>query len=81
MLLAIASCSQETDNGNVLWLTAGEPEVDAEVMIDTTIDLKNDGFIIRDTPEGRKIMAKTQIGAMTFLLKGRCHGGTDTIFP
>lgn len=64
MLLAIASCSQETDNGNVLWLTAGEPEVDAEVMIDTTIDLKNDGFIIRDTPEGRKIMAKTQIGAM-----------------
>lgn len=64
ILLAIVSCSKPADNGNALWLPEGEPEVNATVLIDSTLDLKNDGFIIRDTPKGRIISAKTRIGAM-----------------
>ncbi len=64
MLLTIISCSKPADNGNALWLPEGTPEVKAEIRIDESLDLRNDGFIIRDLPEGRTIMAKTEIGAM-----------------
>lgn len=64
MLLAIVSCSKPADNGNALWLPDGEPEVNATVIIDSTSDLRNDGFIIRDTQDGRTITAKTETGAM-----------------
>lgn len=64
ILLTIISCSKPADNGNTLWLPEGTPEVKAEIRIDESLDLRNDGFIIRDLPEGRTIMAKTEIGAM-----------------
>ena len=64
MLLTIISCTRHADNGNALWLPEGTPEVKAEVRVDESLDLKNDGFIIRDLPEGRTIMAKTETGAM-----------------
>lgn len=64
MLLTIISCTRHADNGNALWLPEGTPEVKADVRVDESLDLKNDGFIIRDLPEGRTIMAKTETGAM-----------------
>ena len=64
ILLTIISCSKPADNGNALWLPEGTPEVKADIRIDESLDLRNDGFIIRDLPEGRTIMAKTEIGAM-----------------
>ena len=84
MLLAIVSCSKPIDNGNALWLPEGTPEVNAEVVLDEGLDLKNDGFIIRDTPDGRKIMARTGTGAMygTYALQrmertGKAEGPLD----
>ncbi len=84
MLLAIVSCSKPIDNGNALWLPEGTPEVNAEVVLDEGLDLKNDGFIIRDTPDGRKIMARTVTGAMygTYALQrmertGKAEGPLD----
>ena len=64
MLLTIISCTRHADNGNALWLPEGDPKVNAEVVVDESLDLINDGFMIKDTPEGRKIMAKTEIGAL-----------------
>ena len=60
--VAIAGCSKSNDDGT--WLPDGAPKVNAEVVVDQTLDLVNDGFIIKDTPEGRKILAKTEIGAL-----------------
>lgn len=62
-LMTIVSCSQSTDNC-LLWLPEGAPEVNAEVIVDSTLDLRHDGFIIKDTPEGRQIKSKTEIGAL-----------------
>ena len=64
MMLTIISCTRLADNGNALWLPEGTPEVKADVRVDKSLDLKNDGFIIRDLPEDRTIMAKTETGAM-----------------
>lgn len=61
-LLFIACCTKPA--GNALWLPEGEPVVNAEVVVDSTLDIRNDGFIIRDFPEGRKVMANTEIGAL-----------------
>ena len=83
-LFTIISCSKPADNGNALWLPEGAPEVNADIRVDETLDLKNDGFIIRDLPEGRTIMAKTEIGAMygTYALQrlertGKANGTLD----
>ena len=64
LLTIICCCSKPVDNGNALWLPEGDPKVNAEVVVDESLDLINDGFMIKDTPEGRKIMAKTEIGAL-----------------
>lgn len=61
-LFFIACCTKPA--GNALWLTEGEPAINAEVVVDSTLDLRNDGFIIKDCPDGRKVMAKTEIGAL-----------------
>jgi len=60
--VAIVGCSKPAENR--IWLPDGTPEVNAEIVVDTTLDLKHDGFMIKDTPDGRKVMAKTDIGAM-----------------
>lgn len=60
--VAIVGCSKPAENK--IWLPDGTPVVNAEIIVDTTLDLKHDGFMIKDTPDGRKIMAKTGIGAM-----------------
>lgn len=60
--VAIVGCSKPAENKT--WLPEGTPEVDAEIIVDTTLDIKHDGFIIKDTPEGRKVMARTETGAM-----------------
>ncbi len=64
VLSAIVSCSPRANDGSGLWLPEGEPCLNATVVVDTTLDLVNDGFIIRDLPEGRHIMAKTETGAL-----------------
>ena len=62
--IAITGCSRQSGNGNLLWLPGEEMRSDVETVVDPSLDLKNDGFIIRDTETGRKIMAKTETGAM-----------------
>ncbi len=62
-LLTIVSCNK-AGNGNALWLPEGTPAVDAEIIVDSSLDLKHDGFIIKDLPQGRTIQAATEIGAM-----------------
>lgn len=64
--IAISSCAPtvKTDEKPLLWLSSGEPSVEAEVIVDSTLDIHPDGFIIRDTPEGRQIMARTETGAL-----------------
>ena len=83
IMLTIISC-KPVDNGNALWLHEGTPKVDAAVKIDESLDLKNDGFMIKDLPEGRTILAKTEIGAMygTYALQrlertGKADGTLD----
>ena len=83
IMLTIISC-KPVDNGNALWLPEGTPKVDAAVKIDESLDLKNDGFMIKDLPEGRTILAKTEIGAMygTYALQrlertGKADGTLD----
>lgn len=83
IMLTIISC-KPADNGNALWLPEGTPKVDAAVRIDESLDLKNDGFMIKDLPEGRIILAKTEIGAMygTYALQrlertGKADGTLD----
>lgn len=62
--IVIAGCSKPVGNDNLLWLPAEECEVGAQVIIDDTSDLQNDGFIIKGAPEDRVIIAKTEIGAL-----------------
>ena len=80
--VAIVGCSKPAENR--IWLPDGTPEVNAEIVVDTTLDLKHDGFMIKDTPDGRKVMAKTDIGAMygTYALQrlertGKADGELD----
>lgn len=46
--IAIISCTQH----------------EARIIVDPNLDLHDDGFMIKDTPQGRQIMAKTEVGAM-----------------
>lgn len=80
--VAIVGCSKPAENK--IWLPDGTPEVNAEIVVDTTLDLKHDGFLIKDTPDGRKVLAKTGIGAMygTYALQrlertGKADGELD----
>lgn len=84
MYAAIAGCSRHSGNGNALWLPEGEPAVNAEVIVDSTLDIRNDGFMIKDGPEGRRIMARTEVGALygTYALQrlertGKADGQLD----
>lgn len=61
--IIIAGCSRSTGN-DLLWLSDRDPAVKAEVVVDPTLDLKNDGFIIQGGPRDRTIKAKTEIGAL-----------------
>lgn len=61
---SIFSCTRKTEDGSSLWLPDGEPCVKAEIVVDSTLDLNNDGFMIKDLPEGRFVMAKTETGAL-----------------
>ncbi len=63
--LSILSCTKPApEDGTLLWLDDPTAEVQAKVVIDSTLDLHNDGFMIKDLPEGRTIMARTETGAM-----------------
>ena len=80
--VAIVGCSKPAENR--IWLPDGTPEVNAGIVVDTTLDLKHDGFMIKDTPDGRKVMAKTDLGAMygTYALQrlertGKADGELD----
>ena len=61
--IVIAGCSRSTGN-DLLWLSDSEPSVKAEVIVEPSIDLKNDGFMIQGGPDDRVIKAKTEIGAL-----------------
>ena len=61
--VAIVSCAQREPEA-LLWLPGGDPAVEAEIIVDPALDLHEDGFMIKDTPQGRQILAKTDIGAM-----------------
>lgn len=59
-IVSCVPCGPET----LLWLPEGELAVSAEVTVDPALDIHDDGFMIKDTPQGRRIMAKTSVGAM-----------------
>lgn len=61
--LIIVGCSQRAGN-DLLWITEGDVSVDAEVTVDASLDLKNDGFIILGGPKDRVIKARTETGAL-----------------
>ena len=61
--VAIVSCAPQEPE-TLLWLPGCEPAVIAEIIVDPALDLHEDGFMIKDTPQGRLILAKTDIGAM-----------------
>lgn len=61
--VAIVSCTPLRED-TLLWLPADEMSVEAEIMVDPALDIHDDGFMIKDTPHGRRIMAKTSVGAM-----------------
>ena len=61
--VAIISCIPRESEA-LLWLPGGEPAVGAEIIVDPALDLHDDGFMIKGTPEGRQIIAKTDVGAM-----------------
>ena len=61
--VAIVSCTPQEPE-TLLWLPDCEPAVEAEIIVDPALDLHDDGFMIKDTPEGRQIVAKTEIGAL-----------------
>ncbi len=61
--VAIVSCAPREPEA-LLWLPGGDPAVEAEIIVDPALDLHEDGFMIKDTPQGRQILAKTDIGAM-----------------
>lgn len=62
-ILIIVGCSKVAGN-DLLWLADSEPSVSCKVIIDTSLDLKNDGYIIEGSPAERTIKAKTQVGAL-----------------
>ena len=61
--VAIVSCTPREPEA-LLWLPGGDPTVEAEIIVDPSLDLHEDGFMIKDTPHGRQILAKTDVGAM-----------------
>ncbi|MBO5876660.1 MAG: alpha-glucuronidase [Bacteroidales bacterium] len=61
--VAIVSCAPREPEA-LLWLPGGDPDVEADIVIDPALDLHEDGFMIKDTPQGRQILAKTDVGAM-----------------
>ena len=61
--IVIAGCSRSAGN-DLLWLCDGDPVVKAEVVVDSDLDLINDGFMIQGGPRDRVIKAKTEIGAL-----------------
>ena len=61
--VAIVSCTHANE-GSLLWLQGGDPQVNAEVIIDGNLSIHDDGFIIKGGPQDRKIVAKTEIGAL-----------------
>ena len=61
--VAIVSCAPREPEA-LLWLHGGDPAVEAEIIVDPALDLHEDGFMIKDTPQGRQILAKTDVGAM-----------------
>ena len=83
MYITIAGCSRPSGNGNALWLPEGAPSVDAEVIVDSTLDIRNDGFMIKDGPEGRRIMARTEVGALygTYALQRLERTGAFSFSP
>lgn len=62
-ILIIVGCSKVAGN-DLLWLADSEPSVSCEVIVDPSLDLKNDGYIIEGSPAERTIKAKTQVGAL-----------------
>ena len=61
--VAIVSCAPREPEA-LLWLPGGDPTVEAEIIADPSLDLHEDGFMIKDTQHGRQILAKTDVGAM-----------------
>ena len=61
--VAIVSCTPREPEA-LLWLPGGDPTVEAEIIVDPSLDLHEDGFMIKDTQHGRQILAKTDVGAM-----------------
>ena len=61
--VAIVSCTHANED-SLLWLQGGDPQVNAEVIIDGNLSIHDDGFIIKGGPQDRKIVAKTEIGAL-----------------
>lgn len=61
--VAIVSCAPREPEA-LLWLPGGDPAVEAEIIVNPALDLHEDGFMIKDTPQGRQILAKTDVGAM-----------------
>ena len=61
--VAIVSCAPREPEA-LLWLPGCEPAVKAEIIVDPALDLHEDGFMIKDTPHGRQILAKTDVGVM-----------------
>ena len=62
-ILIIVGCTQVAGN-DLLWLADSEPSVSCKVIIDPSLDLKNDGYIIEGSPAERVIKAKTEVGAL-----------------
>ena len=61
--IAIIDCTAgEPDR--LLWLDDAVPQVNATVIVDASMELHDDGFIIRDTRKGRQILSKTETGAL-----------------
>ena len=61
--VAIVSCTHANED-SLLWLQGGDPQVNAEMIIDGNLSIHDDGFIIKGGPQDRKIVAKTEIGAL-----------------
>ena len=62
-ILIIVGCTQVAGN-DLLWLADSEPSVSCKVIVDPSLDLKNDGYIIEGSPAERVIKAKTEVGAL-----------------
>ena len=62
-ILIIVGCTQVAGN-DLLWLADSEPSVSCKVIVDPSLDLKNDGYIIEGSPAEQTIKAKTQVGAL-----------------